>query len=119
MKVDYHVTLGGTQVVISKECETDTDAFKFLHHMHELYDDNVCVKNGQSSDKVRVNVRSDKDENEYYELVCYDPKNQDCHYARRVFGVNKKGGGLFPKNKDDDGNWKPWRKYNKETGKEE
>ena len=119
MKVEYFVKLGGKDVVVSEDCEADTDVFKFLHNMHELFDDNVCNRNGQSSDKVRVNVRTDKDDNEYYEIVCFDPKNAECHYARRIFGVNKKGGGLFPKNKDDDGNWKPWRKYNKETGKEE
>lgn len=119
MRIEYVVQLGGKNVVVSNDCETDTDAFKFLHHMHELFEDSVCTRNGQTSDKVRVNVRTDKDENEYYEMVCYDPSKPECNFAKRSFGVNKKGGGLFPKNKDEDGNWKPWRKYNKETGKDE
>lgn len=119
MKVEYSIKLGGKDVVVSSECESDTEVFKFLHHMYELFDDCVCTRNGQTSDKVRVNVRTDKEENEYYEMVCYDPQNPECNYAKRSFGVNKKGGGLFPKNKDESGNWKPWKKYNKETGKEE
>lgn len=119
MKVDYQLTLGGKNVVISQDCDSDTDVFKFLHHMGELFDNCVCERNGESSDKVKVNVRTDNDDNEYYEMLCIDPSNKECHYARRKFGVNKKGGGLFPKNKDAEGNWKPWTKYNKETGVEE
>ena len=45
----------------------------------------------------------------------------DCG-ARLAFGVMKKGGGLFPKRKDADGNWFPdrgWVKYNAKTGKSE
>jgi len=36
----------------------------------------------------------------------------------RLFGVNKKGGGLFPKRKDGEGNWLPdggWVKWNSQT----
>ena len=47
MKVEYFVKLGGKDVVVSEDCEADTDVFKFLHHMHELFDDNVCNRNGQ------------------------------------------------------------------------
>ena len=119
MKVEYFVKLGEKNVVISNDCESDTDVFKFLYHMQELFDDCVCSRNGQTSNQVRVNVRVDKEENEYYEMVCHDDKKPECNFAKRTFGVNKKGGGLFPKNKDDEGNWKPWRKYNKETNKEE
>jgi hypothetical protein len=119
MRVEYSVKLGGRDIVVSNECESDSDVFKFLYHMQELFDDCVCVRNGQTSDKVRVNVRTDKEDNEYYEMVCYDQSKPECNYAKRVFGQNKKGGGLFPKSKDEEGNWKPWRKYNKETGKED
>ena len=50
------------------------------------------------------------DDNHYYELVC---TNQQCR-ARLSFGQHKKGGGLFPKRKDEDGNWIPnrgWAKW--------
>lgn len=119
MRVEYSLQLGGKEVVISEDCDTDCDMFKFLYHMGELFDNCVCERNGQTSDKVKVVVRSDSEENDYYEMVCVDIENPECHYAKRKFGVNKKGGGLFPKNKDSEGNWNPWTKYNKETGKEE
>ena len=41
----------------------------------------------------------------------------DCG-AKLAFGANKKGGGLFPKRKDADGNWLPdggWQKWNPKT----
>lgn len=119
MKVEFKTQIGGREVVISQDCEGDTDVFKFLHHMQELFDNNTCERNGESSDNVKVNVRADADDNMYYEMMCFDPSKPECHYAKRKFGVNKKGGGLFPKNRDEEGNWKPWTKYNKETGVEE
>lgn len=119
MRVDYPVSLGGKNIVISEECESDTEVFKFLHHMDELYGNATCERAGKKSDKVRVSVRQDKDENFYFEMVCFDPSVPECHFAKRHFGVAKKGGGLFPKNKAEDGSWKPWTKFNKDTGKEE
>lgn len=122
MRVDYPVTLGGKNIVISKECESDTAVFKFLHHMDELYGSCVCERNGKSSDKTKISIRQTKDGDLYYEMACYDPSVPDCHFAKRHFGVIKKpedGNDLFPKNKDEDGNWKPWVKFNKETNKEE
>lgn len=119
MKVEYLVKIGGREVVVSQNCDTDCDMFKFLYHMGELFDNCTCERNGQSSDKVKINVRSDSDGNSYYEMLCFDPDQPECHYAKRKFGVNKEGGGLFPKNKDAEGNWKPWTKYNKEAEKEE
>lgn len=46
----------------------------------------------------------------FYEMVCGE---QGCR-ARFSFGQAKEGGGLFPKRRDDDGNWLPnrgWEKY--------
>jgi hypothetical protein len=42
--------------------------------------------------------------------------------ARLSFGVHKKGGGLFPKRKDNEGNWlsdNGWVKWNPKTEKAE
>jgi hypothetical protein len=119
MRVEFSVSLGGRPIVVSEDCESDSAMFEFIHHMQELFDNSTCSRNGETSSQVRVNVRTDGDENKYYEMVCFDPRKPECHYAKRKFGVNKKGGGLFPKNKDEEGNWKPWTRYNKETGKEE
>lgn len=122
MKVSFKANVGGREFTITEDCESDTDVFKFMHHMQELFDDTVCSRKvGEkpyTSNQVRVNVREHED-NEYYEMVCWDPAVKECHHAKRVFGQHKKGGTLFPKNKDAEGNWKPWRKYNPETGKEE
>jgi hypothetical protein len=52
----------------------------------------------------------------YYELRC-----ADCG-ARLSFGSMKKGGGLFPRRKDSEGNWLPdrgWVKWNPKTEKNE
>jgi hypothetical protein len=120
MRVDYPVTVNGKAIVISQECDSDQAVFKFLHHMDELYGNMVCERNGKTSDKVKFNVRKDKEENEYFEVVCVDHTQPDLHYAKRSFGVNKgKDKSLFPKNKTAEGTWKPWTKYNKDTGKEE
>ncbi len=50
------------------------------------------------------------DSYKFYELVCLNP---ECR-ARFTFGQARKGGGLFPKRKDEDGKWLPnrgWSKY--------
>jgi hypothetical protein len=54
----------------------------------------------------------ENDGNEYYEIRCVD-----CG-AKLAFGANKKGGGLFPRRKDAEGNWLPdngWTKWNPKT----
>lgn len=120
MNVSYPVTVNGKTITITKECNNDQEVFKFLHHMEELYSDMVCEREGERSDKVRFNVRTDKDDNNYFELICFDPDKPACHFAKKSYGANKgKEMSLFPKNKDSEGNWRPWRKYNKTSGKEE
>jgi hypothetical protein len=59
-------------------------------------------------------VVRENDGNEYYELRC-----TDCG-AKMAFGANKKGGGLFPRRKDTEGNWLPdngWQRWNTKTKK--
>jgi len=61
----------------------------------------------------------DNEENEYFELYCNGPgKLRGC---KKAFGQNKKGGGLFPRHKDGDGNWLPdngWMKWDAEQKRE-
>jgi hypothetical protein len=93
---------------------TDVELFEEVARFQEVFDNEKCGK--CESSNVRFVVREDKEENKYYELRC-----MDCG-AKLAFGCHKKGGGLFPKRKDAEGNWKPtkgWVKYNSETGKEE
>ena len=119
MKVTYPAKINGKTVELSQECTNDTEAFEFIVHMEELYGDLVCRYKDKTSDKVRLQVRQNADEDKFYEVVCFDP-DPEIKFAKKRFGVKKKGDdNLFPKNKDEEGNWRPWVKYNKETGKEE
>ena len=90
------------------------DAFEELSRVQEVFGNTQCKKcNGTD---VRYQVRTDHEENKYYELVC-----NSCR-AKLAFGAHKKGGGLFPKRKDKEGNWlntNGWVKWNKDTQKEE
>ena len=121
MKVEFPVFLDGRTVMISEEVDTEQALVEFLASMQELFGVTVCERNGQKSDAVKFRVRKDEEENKYYELYCYSG-DKECFGSVKKFGVNKKGGGLFPKTKDKDNNWLPnngWTRYNKETGKEE
>lgn len=96
-------------LTITFEGETQKDIVKQLSSLEEVFGESVCGKCG--SENLRWVVR-ENDGNEYYELRCLD-----CG-AKLAFGVNKKGGGLFPKRKDGEGNWLPdkgWTKWNNKT----
>jgi len=93
---------------ISAEFESDTqrELFEQLSRFQEVFDEGSCGK--CSSEKLRCVVRTVED-NHYYEIRC-----TECS-AKLEFGSMKKGGGLFPKRKDKDGNWLPdrgWVKWN-------
>lgn len=121
MKVEFPVLLDGREVTISEEVDSEVALFKFLSSMQEMFSHSVCERNGSVSEHVKCRVRKDDDENEYFEFYCYKG-DKDCLGAVKRFGQNKKGGGLFPKNKDKDGNWLPnngWVKWNRDTNKEE
>ena len=97
------------------EGDTHSDLFERLAAIEEVFEENTCGKCGQSD--LRHVVRT-VDDNQYFELKCL---NKDCR-AKLAFGQNKKGGGLFPKRKDEDGNWKGsngWVIWNPKTEKEE
>lgn len=120
MLVEY-TTLDG-RIKVTIEGKTQTDIFEQLAQFQEVFEDSECVRNGQTSNKVRYIVREDDDANKYYEKVCFDMTKKECNGAKLAYGQHKKGGTLFPKRKDKDGNWLPnsgWVKYNKTTGKEE
>jgi len=109
MKVTYNTD----KMSVELEGETQRDLFGQLAAFQEVFDETLCKK--CDSTNVKFVVRQVED-NEYYELKC-----QDCG-AKLAFGCMKKGGGLFPKRKDPEGNWlndRGWVKYNRETGKEE
>lgn len=109
MKVNYSV--GNLKVEL--EGETQRDLFGQLASFQEVFGETTCGKCGSTN--VKFVVRQVED-NEYFEIRC-----MDCG-AKLAFGCHKKGGGLFPRRKDADGNWLPdkgWIKWNPETQKEE
>lgn len=121
MKVDFPVQLDGKTIMVSSEVKSQIELFTFIADMQELFGSTTCERNGQSSDHVKLRVRSDDEDNKYYEMFCYKGQSE-CFGATRRFGCTKKGEGLFPRSRDKDGNYIPnngWTKYNKVTKTEE
>lgn len=111
MKVNY--TTNNGRVSVEVEADTQKEIFKQLALFQEVFDESKCGK--CKSENLRFVVRTVED-NDYYELRCLD-----CG-AKLAFGVNKTGGTLFPKRKDDEGNYKGvrgWVKWNHDTKREE
>lgn len=114
MKATYKVN---DRLTLEIDYSTDVELVEALAHIDEVFD-MTCEKFGLTSDKVKWRIRQDKDDNKYYELVCVDRDQPKLYFCKKSFGQHKKGGGLFPRNKDDEGNYNPWRRYDKELGKE-
>lgn len=111
MKVTY--TTGSGRLTAELDSESPRELFKELARFQEVFEEDTCGKCGSTN--IRFVVRT-VDDNEYYELRC-----ADCG-AKLAFGVNKKGGGLFPKRKSADGAYLPdrgWTKWNAKTGQAE
>ena len=89
--------------------ESVKDIWNQLAVFQEVFGEDTCGKCGSSN--LRFVVR-ENDGNQYYELRC-----NDCG-AKLSFGVNRTGGGLFPRRKSADGEWLPdrgWQKWNPKT----
>lgn len=106
MKILYKVN---DKLTFELEGEGQKEIFKELATIQEIFSEEKCGLCGSSN--IRFVVRN-VDGNDYYELRCID-----CG-AVLAFGQHKKGGTLFPKRKDDDGNYMPnkgWHKFVKEN----
>jgi DNA-directed RNA polymerase subunit RPC12/RpoP len=111
MKIIY--TTKNNRISAEFEGDSPKDLFSSIAKFQEVFEEDVCGKCGH--DHVKFVVRA-VDDNHYHELRC-----SDCG-ARLSFGANKKGGGLFPKRKDSEGDWLPdsgWVKWNPKTSKNE
>jgi|TARA_R100001163_G_C5066306_1_gene204690 DNA-directed RNA polymerase subunit RPC12/RpoP len=102
MKAKYKV---GDKLEFELDGAGQKELFKEIANIQEIFGEAKCGVCG--SENIRFVVRV-VDDNEYYELRC-----MDCG-AVLGFGQHKKGGTLFPKRKDADGNWlenRGWYKY--------
>jgi hypothetical protein len=102
MKVTFSVS---SRLTLELEATTQKELFAQLASWSEIFGTETC--GSCESDNVKYQVRT-VEENDYHEMVC-----NSCR-AKLAFGVAKKGGGLFPKRKDKDGNWlkdNGWVKY--------
>ena len=114
------------RVEIQFDADTQTAAFEEMAHFDEVFGSLSCEKDGVTSDDVKFQVRSDSDDNKYYELICVDGGKEEVRFAKKRFGVTKKGGYLFPKplqNEEGKAVWKDgkrvdWVKYDSESKKE-
>lgn len=117
MILKANVMNGKYQVEI--EVDTYADCVREIAALEDVFGNTTCeqVVDGKviTSDNVRFTVRKNKEEDEFFELVCLD-KNPKLRYAKKSFGVTKKGGYLFPHRKDKDGKFLPnngWVKWEK------
>jgi len=106
MKVHYQVN---PKMNVELEATKIVDVFEKLHNFQEVFGETKCGK--CQSENLKYVVRT-VDGNKYYELQCIT-----CQ-AKLQFGVHKVGGSIFPKRKDNQGNWlnnRGWVKWNKNT----
>lgn len=107
MKLSYTTADGKMTVEFVKD--TQVELWEELARFQEVFEDTNCSNGKESSDKVRFVVRTDDEDNKYYELHCVDTNKPALRFAKKKFGCHKKGGGLFPK-----GGWVKWDREKKE-----
>ena len=105
MKASYKLS---DKLQFEVEGEGQKEIFKEIASIQEIFGETKCGMCGYENIKFVVRVVED---NEYYELRC-----MDCG-ATLAFGQHKKGGTLFPKRKDEKGEYMPNRGWYKWQGK--
>ena len=108
MEAQYKTTNG--RLLIKVDAETPKELFKRIAGVQEVFEAEHECGCCHSKD-IQFRVRT-VEENDFYELKCCD-----CG-ARFQYGQNKKGGGLFPKRRDEAGAFlqnNGWAKYQAAT----
>lgn len=107
MKASYRTQDGRMTFEVSGD--TPKQIWEQVAAVQELFEaDSECGLCHSKEGKGLRFVAREYDDNKYYELRCLQ-----C-FARLSFGQHKKGGGLFAKRKDKDGNrleHRGWEKY--------
>jgi len=104
MKVKFKPS---SKIEFELEGSGQKEVFKELATVQEIFSEERC--GACKKDDIKYVVRN-VDDNDYYELRCLS-----CG-AALSFGQHKKGGTLFPKRKDENGNWlenSGWHKWQK------
>ena len=112
MKAHFKTATG--RLTFEVEGESPKALFKKLAVVQEIFDSDKECGCCHGTD-IRFRARQ-VDDYEFFEIAC-----GDC-FARLQFGQAKKGGGLFPKRKAEDGSWLPnrgWAKWEKPGSKSE
>jgi hypothetical protein len=90
----FEATIPTKHGTIKVEGEDQADLFKAMASAYEVFDEQKCGLCG--CEKIRMVVRKNKDEDDFYEYQCQGVNaNGQCR-AYLSLGQNKKGGGLFP-----------------------
>lgn len=105
MKLSFKTRTGC--LIETSQVETEKDLFRAVARLQEIFSADHqcgCCESNDIQHRARI-----VDDNEYFELSCVS-----CT-ASLSFGQTKKGGSLFAKRKDPDGNvlpnrgWKTWK----------
>jgi len=102
MKATFYAT---DNLKFEVEGKEQVDIFEQIASIQEVFAHTTC---GACGAEAIFRVREDKEENKYYEMYC-----PECR-AKLAFGQNKKGGTIYPKRKDKEGNyiknngWEKW-----------
>jgi hypothetical protein len=118
MKANYTTRNG--RYTFEVEGSTHVELFKQLAEIQEVYEGLTCSYGGKTSEDVILRVRTVED-NDFLEAVCVS-SDFDLRNARLSFGQAKKGGGIFPKRKNEDGSYNKnngWKKWNADKKVEE
>ena len=115
MELNYRTASG--RLTFKLVGDTQKAIFKELASIQDTFEAESCCGVCGAEYKFQLRITGDRGEFEYFELVC---KNPECR-AKFSFGQSKDQKTLFPKRKDDDDNWLPfrgWVKWDK-TAKEQ
>lgn len=102
-----HLNVAGGALTFELSGETTKDLFEQISAVQEIFEAEKSCGCCHSED-LRFLARQ-VDDFKFYEIACQNPQ---CR-ARFAFGQAKKGGGLFPKRKGEDGEWLPNRGWSK------
>jgi hypothetical protein len=107
-----------SNLTIEIEASDQVDLFKQLAAMDDVFGDMQAAAMIDdelvTSDDVMFVVRTDKEDNDYFELRC---KSGPLEWFKKRFGQYKKGNQLFAKNRPADGEipgLRGWSKYAKD-----